>query len=184
VSRIVEAQVRATDPDVRAAAFRAMADRHMDGAYRLARVILHDPADAQDAAHDAWVQAWRKWGSLRDPDRFEPWFNRILVNTCRDRLRRQARRPTQDLSGEIAAWAKGPDPMTEVDTRDLLRRGLAHLSPDHQLVVALRFYRDLTADQIAEQLGIRVGTVHSRLHYALKQLHAVLSEPGAKGPNR
>ena len=85
----------------RAAAFTRLADEHLDRAYRLARAILRDPAEAQDATHDAFVQAWRKWDTLRDPARFEPWFDRILVNTCRDRLRGPSRQTT-DISAEVA----------------------------------------------------------------------------------
>ena len=70
----------------RARAFLRLADDHLDTAYRLARHILRDPTEAQDATHDAFEQAWRKWSTLRDPARFEHWFDRILVNTCRDRL--------------------------------------------------------------------------------------------------
>src|SRR5262245_53147430 len=81
----------------RDAAFLRLASEHLDRAYRLARAIVRDPAEAQDATHDAFVQAWRKWGSLRDPDRFDAWFDRILVNTCRNRLRAVRRLPT-DIS--------------------------------------------------------------------------------------
>ena len=69
-------------PEARAlsasAAFQALADEHLDDAYRLARVILHDEADARDATHDAFVRAWRSWSSLRDPARFEAWFDRAV----------------------------------------------------------------------------------------------------------
>jgi RNA polymerase sigma-70 factor (ECF subfamily) len=71
----------------RASAFRRLADQHLDEAYRLATAILHDEADAQDATHDAFERAWRKWSTLRDESRFDAWFGRILVNECRDRLR-------------------------------------------------------------------------------------------------
>jgi RNA polymerase sigma-70 factor (ECF subfamily) len=77
----------AEQPTERARAFLRLVDDHLDAAYRLARAILHDATDAQDATHDAFEQAWRKWSTLRDPARFEPWFDRILVNTCRDRRR-------------------------------------------------------------------------------------------------
>ena len=53
----------------RAAAFARLADEHLDQAYRLARAILRDESEAQDATHDAFVQAWRKWETLRDPAR-------------------------------------------------------------------------------------------------------------------
>src|SRR6185503_1586166 len=57
----------------RAAAFTRLAEGHLDASYRLARAILRDPAEAEDATHDAYVQAWRKWSTLRDPSRFEAW---------------------------------------------------------------------------------------------------------------
>lgn len=161
------------EPDqVRDAAFRDLANQHLDASYRLAHVILGNEADAQDATHDAFVQAWRRWPTLRDPAKFSQWFDRILVNTCRDRLRRTTRWPTQDLSADLAA--RGSDPVNATLDRDLIGIGLARLSPDHRVVVVLRFYRDLSAEEIARILGIRVGTVHSRLHYALQRLRAVL----------
>jgi RNA polymerase sigma-70 factor (ECF subfamily) len=166
----------------RESAFRELALRHLDASYRLASVILRDPADGQDATHDAFVQAWHQWPTLRDPAKFEPWFDRILINTCRDRLRRASKRRTQDLSPELAA-ASG-DPFTQALDRDLLGSALSELSPDHLVVVVLRFYRDLTVDEIARQVGVRPGTVNSRLHYALKRLSAALTEPGSGGISR
>jgi RNA polymerase sigma-70 factor, ECF subfamily len=168
-------------PTERAQAFLRLADEHLDAAYRLARAILHDSTDAQDATHDAFEQAWRKWSTLRDPARFEPWFDRILVNTCRDRLR-SGRRDPLDISGEVAI-ASG-DPYVQAQDRDLLAKAIAALSPEHRVVVALRYYRDLPVDDIAGRLDIPAGTVQSRLHYALKRLHAALDAVDEKGTIR
>lgn len=158
----------------RAEAFRALADRHLDSSYRLAQVILGQRAEAEDATHDAFVTAWRKWSTLRDPALFEHWFDRILVNTCRNRLRHTSRRPTEDLSGELrfeAFDAYGP-----MHDRGLLGPAMAELAPDQRVVVALRFYRDLSIDQIAARLGVRQGTVKSRLHRGLRGLRTSLDE--------
>ena len=168
----------AGESSARAAAFVRLADEHLDKAYGLARAILRDSVEAQDATHDAFVQAWRKWETLRDQARFEQWFDRILVNTCRDRLRAPSRRTT-DISAEVAA-ATG-DPFGQTHDRDALGAAIAALSPDHQVVVALRFYRDLTIDDIASRLGIPSGTVQSRLHYALKRLHEAIDAADSKG---
>jgi RNA polymerase sigma-70 factor, ECF subfamily len=168
-------------PTERAQAFLRLADEHLDAAYRLARAILHDSTDAQDATHDAFEQAWRKWSTLRDPARFEPWFDRILVNTCRDRLRSGRREPL-DISGEVAI-ASG-DPYGQAQDRDLLAKAIAALSPEHRVVVALRYYRDLPVDDIAGRLDIPAGTVQSRLHYALKRLHAALDAVDEEGTIR
>ena len=166
----------------RTAAFVRLADEHLDAAHRLARAILREPSDAQDATHDALLQASRKWSSLRDPSRFEPWFDRILINICRDRLRHASRWQARDISDEIATAAG--DPFGQADDRDALRHAIATLSPDQRVVVALRYYRDLPVRDIASRLGIRVGTVHSRLHYALKQLHRLIDPADAKGTPR
>jgi RNA polymerase sigma factor, sigma-70 family len=173
--------VVAGESSARAAAFMRLADEHLDKAYRLARAILRDPVEAQDATHDAFVQAWRKWETLRDPSRFEPWFDRILINTCRDRLRAPSRRTT-DISAEVAL-ATG-DHAGHVEDRAVIGSAIAELSPDHQVVVALRFYQDLTIDDIAARLGIPAGTVQSRLHYALRRLHDAIDAADSKGSLR
>jgi RNA polymerase sigma-70 factor, ECF subfamily len=171
----------AGETTVRSAAFARLADEHLDRAYRLARAILRDPAEAQDATHDAFVQAWRKWDTLRDQSRFEPWFDRILVNTCRNRLRSPSRRTT-DISAEVALSTG--DHAGRADDRAVIGNAIAGLSPDHQVVVALRFYLDLTIEDIAARLGIPPGTVQSRLHYALKRLHEAIDADGGKGTLR
>ena len=167
-----------SDMSDRSVAFVRLADERLDKAYRLARAILRNPAEAQDATHDAFVQAWRKWDTLRDETRFEPWFDRILVNTCRNRLR-SARWQATDISMEVALSAG--DHVGRTEDRDVLGSAIAQLSPDHQVVVALRYYRDLTVDDIASRLGIPSGTVQSRLHYALKRLHEAIDAADSKG---
>ena len=171
----------AAEGGARAAAFVRLADEHLDRAYRLARAILREPAEAEDATHDAFVQAWRKWDTLRDPASFERWFDRILVNTCRNRLRAPSSRTT-DISAEVAL-ATG-DHAGRTDDRAAIATAIAGLSPDHQVVVALRYFGDLTIDDIAARLGIPAGTVQSRLHYALKRLHESIDDAGSKGRPR
>jgi RNA polymerase sigma-70 factor, ECF subfamily len=165
----------------RDAAFLLLADEHLDRAYRLARAILRDPTEAQDATHDAFVQAWRKWETLRDAERFEAWFDRILVNTCRNRLRGNRRLAT-DISAEVALATA--DHVGRTEDREVIGAAIAALSPDHQIVVALRFYRDLTVGDIAARLGVPVGTVQSRLHYALKRLRDAIAPADAEGTDR
>lgn len=169
-------------PSVRAAAFTRLADEHLDASYRLAHAILGSRAEAEDATHDAMIQAWRQWAQLRDHARFEHWFDRILVNTCRNRLRRTNKWQTRDLSPELAA--AGRDATDQVDDRDQMRIALALLSPDHRVVVALRFYRDLPIAEIATRLGVPEGTVNSRLHYALGHLRQTLGDAEFTGADR
>jgi RNA polymerase sigma-70 factor, ECF subfamily len=169
---MTERLARATAIDDRRAAFVALAEAELDDAYRLAAVILGNPWLAEDAAHDAVVQAWLRYGSLRDPDRFGGWFQRILVNVCRDRLREQRRRPTAAL---VEVQAPALDAIGSVDDRLVLDAAFDRLSPDHRVVLALRYYGDRTVDQIAELLGIPVGTVKSRLHVAVERMREALA---------
>ena len=166
----------------RAAAFIRLADSHLDASYRLATAILGNRAEAEDATQDALIQAWRHWSQLRDHGRFEHWFDRILVNTCRNRLRRSNRWQTQDLSPELAST--GRDPFGHADDRDQMRDALAHLSPDHRVVVALRYYLDLPIGEIAVRLQVPEGTVNSRLHYALQQLRGAVGDATSEGADR
>jgi RNA polymerase sigma-70 factor (ECF subfamily) len=165
----------------KAAAFQRLAADHLDESYRLARAILGSRAEAEDATHDAFERAWRRWSTLRDPGHFEAWFARILVNSCRDRLRAASRRHVRDLSADLASG--GPDPFRQTRERMILGRALADLSPDHRVVVALRYYRDLPAKEIARLVGTREGTVHSRLHYALRHLRMTLENAEDEGPS-
>jgi RNA polymerase sigma-70 factor (ECF subfamily) len=166
----------------RATAFARLADDHLDAAYRLARAILRDPSEAQDATHDAVLQAWRKWSTLRDSSVFQQWFDRILVNICRNRLQHASRSHTTDISTEVAIAAG--DAFGRADDHHVLGNAIATLSPDHRIVVALRYYRDLQVEEIASQLGIPAGTVKSRLHHALKHLQRVIDATDARGTIR
>jgi RNA polymerase sigma-70 factor (ECF subfamily) len=158
----------------RAAAFRRLADLQLDRSYRLAAVILGDPLEAQDAVHDAFVTAWRKWDSLRDPSRFEAWFGRIVVNTCRNRLRRAHRWQLRDISDEQGLLAD--DTIAPVADRVVVRRALDGLKPDDRIILALRYYRDMKVDDIAAALGIHPRAVSSRLHRALERPRHSLDE--------
>ncbi len=164
---------RSTDTDDRARAVADFVDRRaIDAAYRYATLILGDRSEAEDATHDAALMAWRRFDELRDRSRFDAWFGRILVNTCRDRLRSRGR--TVRLIEPEAAFGAAADPTETTARRQALVEAIRTLSVDHREVVVLRFYADLTVDQIAERVGVGAGTVKSRLHYALRHLRETL----------
>jgi RNA polymerase sigma-70 factor (ECF subfamily) len=161
-----------------AAAFRRLAEQHLRSSHRLATAILGDAIAAEDAVHDAFERAWRTWSSLREVELFEAWFRRILVNVCRDSLRRRQRWPSHSLTDEMPLYA--PDRFDAVLDRDELARGLARLRPDEQILLALRFTEDLKVDDIAAALVIPSGTVMSRLHHAIRRLREAMAagQPG------
>lgn len=168
----IRAAVASIDAD-RHGAFDQLIDRHLDRAYRIAGVILGNAPDAEDATHDAIVQAWRSFGGLKDASRFEAWFQRILVNICRDRLRKRRRSPVTELA--VADTRATPDRFADVDDRLALDRAYARLSPEQAITVVLRYHVDLTLEDVADRMGVPVGTVKSRLHTALAAMQLVLS---------
>ncbi len=152
-------------------AFRELSVRHVQSAYRLAWAILADECDAEDATQDAFMSAWRQRSALRDADRFDAWFGRILINGCRDRLRRRAvaRRLASPAVERVT-----PDHSASILERDELYSAVAELEPDQRIVVMLRFWLDLSVDDIADRLGVPPGTVKSRLHRSMARLRVAL----------
>lgn len=173
----VEGASRANIVPDRAAAFDLLDAHRLGAAYRLATLILRDRAEAEDATQEAVAVAWSRWSTLREPDRFEVWFDRILVNVCRDRLRRLRHRGIVEI--RVANGRTGPDAYATVDRRDEIGRAFERLSADQRAVVVLRFYHDLPLGEIAERLAIPEGTVKSRLHAALGVLRRSLDAASA-----
>lgn len=157
-------------------AFAGLIQTELDRAYRLAGLLLGRDGDAEDVTHDAVLRAWAAAGSLRDPDRFQPWFDRIVVNACRDRLRRNRRirfvplDAASDLGGS-------DDPFVRLIDADAMLAAISRLDFDLKAVVILRFWADLTVDQIAARVQAPPGTVKSRLHRGLAQLRTAVDEP-------
>ena len=155
----------------------ALTRRDVDRAYRLAWAILGNEEEAQDATQDALTTAWQRRGSLREQDRLEAWLGRILINKCRDRLRSRGRGRDRVRSLELVALPAVSDGSQSMVDRDELDRALDSLSPDQRIVVVLRFWADLTVDDIADRLGVPSGTVKSRLHHSLNRLRSTLEDP-------
>jgi RNA polymerase sigma-70 factor (ECF subfamily) len=156
-----------------AAEFARLVRVQLRGAYRLAGFLLGDEAEAEDAIQDTMEKAWLAWPKLRDPARFGAWFDRIVANVCHDRLRSRGKHRVLQLDETIAGHSPG-DPFRDALARDELGRLIRNLPPDQQIVVGLRFWRDMPLDQIADRLGLPLGTVKSRLHYAMRSLRQQL----------
>lgn len=174
------AAARAAD---RSRVFADLVEARLDGAYRLAAVILADPLEAEDAVADAAAAAWAGFGGLRDVDRFDAWFGRILVNGCRDRLRRRKRATLLDLPALARLGTergRAADPAAGSGDRDEVSRALARLEPEHQVVLVLRFWLDLPVGAIADRLHVPPGTVKSRLHNAGRRLRQALKDEAGR----
>ena len=147
----------------------ARADRFLAASNR----ILRDLSLAEDATQQALLSIWRDLPQLRDPARFDAWSYRLLVRACYAEAGR-SRRWAPNLRLLPADEPMAADALSAVVDRDQLERAFRRLSLDHRTVVVLHHYLDLPLDQVAETLGIPVGTAASRLHYAVRGLRAAL----------
>ena len=153
-------------------AFAALAAANVDRMYGLARLILRDVDRAEDATQETLVRMWRELPRLRDPDRFRPWLRRLLVNACHDEGRRIRRRAEVVMLAEY-----GPaigDGSAEVVDRDRLDRGFRRLPLEQRVVLVLNHLEGLTHAEIAATLDLPLGTVKSRLRYAMDGMRAAL----------
>ena len=171
-ARLVE---RARDGDE--SAFTDLVDLNDDHCYTIAYRILRDVERAQDAVQQAFLLAWRELPRLRDPERFGPWLHRLLINACYEELRRHRRWNTRIRVLPVDG-PSGPDPMVSVDDRDALDRAFARLSPEHRAVFVLHHHAGHPLAEIAGIVGIPVGTVKSRLHYATRTLREAIIADG------
>jgi RNA polymerase sigma-70 factor (ECF subfamily) len=160
-------------------AFEALAIGSADRLFAIARLILRDTHLAEDAVQDTLVHAWRDLPRLRDPERFDAWLRRLLINACADQGRHRRRRAAEIQI--IRAEPSAEDATGSMADRDQLERGFRRLKPDQRAVVVLHFYLGLTTSEVADTLGIPVGTAKSRLHYATETLRAAL-EADARVP--
>ena len=165
---LIEA-ARSGDEEAFASIARGSADRLLAVAYR----ILRDVGRAEDAVQQTLVTAWRQLPELREVDRFEAWIHRILVHACYAEAKR-----ARDWSANVRVLSVDgpatPDTTLSVATRDALDRAFRRIPPEQCAVFVLHHYLGWPLHEIGETLGVPLGTVKSRLHYAASSLRAAL----------
>jgi len=155
------------------AAFMDLVRPRSDWLFGIALNILRDIDRAEDALQDALVIAWRDLRGLRDPDRFDAWLQRLLINVCISHATRERRR-TANLRVLPVDGPAGPDDLLSIADRDLLERGFRRLPPEQRAILVLHHYLGYAPSEIAETLGIPAGTARSRLHHAHRAMRAAL----------
>jgi RNA polymerase sigma-70 factor (ECF subfamily) len=146
--------------------------------YAIARRILRDGYAAEDAVQDALVRAWRDLRGLRDRDRFDAWLHRLLVNACKDQVRRRGRRPTEVAVTAIGEPA-GEDGIRQLIDRDELERAFLRLPIEQRAALVLTHHVGLSGAEVAAILGIPAGTVYSRLHYGAEAMRLAIAGSSA-----
>lgn len=149
-----------------AAALAELFERYWPVAWRTAYALLADRAAADDAAQDGLQRAFASLARFERGRPFEPWLKRIVANRALDELRRERRRPA------VEAGAPRIEPR-EPDEAPAVAAAVAAL-PEERRVVVLRYWLDLSVDEIAAELGLPRGTVGSRLSRALDDLRLAL----------
>ncbi len=169
----VEWLYRASEGDK--AAFERLVLAYQAPVYSLCLRILGDPFEAEDAAQETFLRAYRSIGRYDPERRFLNWILTIASNHCVDRLRKR-RLPTLSLEA-LKPWQALPDPaegpevsLSEQEGREMIDRMLDELRPLDRAAIVMRYWYDLSYEEIAEMLSLSVSAVKSRLHRARRTL--------------
>ena len=163
-------------------ALAPLMERHYQRVYRIALSYLRHPDDALDAVQETFVKAFQKADKWDGSTGAGPWLSRVAVNQSIDRWRRNRRRqatftPLVDGDHDESLADASPDPARRVhgrEIRDRLARVLDRLPEKQRAVVVLRHYHEMSLEEIADTLDMRLGTVKSSLHRALGRMRAGL----------
>jgi len=153
-------------------AFRIIVARHMNAAYYVALGFLRNHQDALDVSQDAFIRAYRKRKSF-DPTRpFFPWFYQLLRNLCIDHIKKYRRRnETPFDDNKILNTGEG-----DFELKKIVWKGVNELSFVHREIIILRYFRQMSYQEISEMTGKPIGTVMSALFYAKEKLRTIIKK--------
>ena len=161
-------------------AFETLVRRHMTDAFYVAYGYVGNAEDARDLSQDAFIKAYQARSRFDEERPFYPWLYRILKNHCLNFVTRGKRHVSLDDENEkreiASPAATALENMEETERKRLVRLALERLSEDHREIIVLKNFKDHSYKEIAELLGIPIGTVMSRLFYARQALRAVIEE--------
>jgi RNA polymerase sigma-70 factor (ECF subfamily) len=155
--------------------FHRWVDEYQDQAWTLARYMMKDPAEAEDACQEAFVKLWQNQDRI-DPTRIRPWLMRVTRNLCLDRLRR--RHPSQEWQ-EWQQADDAPGPAQELHRRELgqwLQHSINGLTEPYRSLVVLRDVQQHSYEEVASVLDLSMSQVKVYLHRARRQLREQLAE--------
>lgn len=163
-----------------AAAFEQLVTAYRDRVYRLALRLCGNGADADEAAQEAFLAAWKGLPNFRGESKFSTWLYQLVNHAAIDLLRREKRHAAGDME-EVDAPDSAPSPQQQAERneqRQAVRDAVLQLPPEQRQVVVLRFMEELSYEEIGAALHLPVGTVKSRLNRAKAALREILSQKG------
>jgi RNA polymerase sigma-70 factor (ECF subfamily) len=156
-------------------AMEALYTAHSGRVYTVVRRLVGDDHLAEDVSQDAWVRAFEKLGSFRGDAAFGTWMHRLAVNTALNRLRRRGRRPEVESAAEPPLAA--PDADERILSQRVLGQALDRLPDGYRQVLVMHDVEGMTHEEIADRLGVAVGTSKSQLHKARARMRDLLAPP-------
>jgi RNA polymerase sigma-70 factor (ECF subfamily) len=183
LARLADEDLMTLVEDKRADAFEVLYDRHGAAAYSLAHRIVGNPALAEDVTQEAFLSMWRS-GARYDPARgsVRTWALGIVRNRAIDALRRASgSAPKLDLDDDLALAAQASGELTESEairreTASRLRGALSELPQEQSQVIGLAYFGGFSHSEIAELLGMPLGTVKGRMRLGLEKIRASIAE--------
>jgi RNA polymerase sigma-70 factor, ECF subfamily len=160
-------------------AFEEIAQSVVRRLYGTANLIVRDPDAASDAVQETLISVWQNLPSLRDPAAIDGWINRILVRSCYRAIRGRRRTRMEVAVIELDAPVRSDE--HRVDALDEIERAFRRLTAEHRAVLVLHHRLGLQLDEVAETLGVPLGTVKSRLNRAASALRAALEADDRAG---
>jgi RNA polymerase sigma-70 factor, ECF subfamily len=160
-------------------AFRWLVDRYEQRLLYFIRRIVDDGDRALDVLQEVWMTVFRRIATIRAPEAFRVWLYRVARDKAIDHIRGDRRH--KDAIGEsidesIVAGSDHAQGIERIENAELIHRLLNRLTPAHREIVTLRFLEQMQLDDIAAVVGCSIGTVKSRLHYALRRLQEGIEE--------
>ena len=163
-------------------AYEELVSRYQGIAYRVAWLVARQAGEAEDAVQEAFVKAYYALPRFRSDAPFRPWLLRIVANEARNRVRSSRRRDGLVLrAAAVDLGGAAPSPETaalEREDAEALTRAMEQLRESDRMVIAYRYLFELSEAEMADALGVRPGTVKSRLSRALGRLRAELEASG------
>jgi RNA polymerase sigma-70 factor (ECF subfamily) len=155
-------------------AFQRIIVEHHDDMRRVCTYVTRDEALADEAVHAAWAIAWKKIGTVREPESLRPWLMTVAVNELKRLLRKRKRRAEIEVKADATGVPGGRDPATGLDSIDL-RAAVDRLDPDDRALLGMRYVAGFNANELAAASGKSPAATRQRLKRLLDRLREDLA---------